>query len=221
MTDLTIYLGNKRYSSWSLRPWLALRQTGAPFREVVIPLYRPESSEQIRLKSPSGRVPVLRDGAIVVWESLAICEYLAERFPSARLWPEDRAARAWARAISHEMHSGFANLRANLPMDLANRWPLGDRLLKVRADIERISAIWRETREHFSDDGKFLFGRFSIADAMYAPVVTRFITYGVPLDDVCQAYVEAVAAWPAMREWQAAAIAEPWTMSFDVNATHT
>ncbi|MGH6933326.1 MAG: glutathione S-transferase family protein [Dongiaceae bacterium] len=223
MTELTIYLGNKKYSSWSLRSWLALKHTGAPFHEIVIPLKQPDTSANLRHCSPSGRVPALHDGETIVWESLAICEYLAERFPAARLWPEDQSARAFARAVSHEMHGGFANLRDNLPMDLANRWPLGNRWGKVQMDIGRIAAIWRECRERFgraggNGAGDFLFGGFSIADAMYAPVVTRMVTYGVPLDELCQSYVAAMMAWPAMREWASSALAEPWVISFDVNA---
>lgn len=219
MTDVTIYLGNKKYSSCSLRPWPALKQTGANFDEVTIPLYQPDSPANIRRFSPSGRLPVLRHGVVTVCESLAICEYLAERYPAARLWPEAPEARAFARAICNEMHGGFADLRGTLPMDLANRWPIGDRLPKVQGDIDRIAAIWREARERFGGGGAFLFSGFSIADAMYAPAVTRFVTYGVPLDAFSQAYVESVMAWPPMREWRAAALAEPWSLDFQVNAS--
>jgi glutathione S-transferase len=221
---MTIYLGNKNYSSWSLRPWLALKQTSADFAEVVVPLNQAGTAERIKRESPSGRVPALRDGALVVWESLAICEYLAERFPAAGLWPEDPAARAHARAVSNEMHAGFAELRRLLPMDLARRWPLGKRLARVKDDVARVTEIWRTCREAFgrngvSGAGDFLFGGFTIADAMFAPVVTRFMTYGVPLDPVSAAYVKAVSRWPAMQEWSAAAKAEPWVIRYDVNET--
>jgi glutathione S-transferase len=223
MTDITLHIGNKKYSSWSLRPWLALKHTGAPFAEVLIPLDQPETKSAIGRSSPSGRVPVLRHGDVIVWESLAICEHLAEVFPAARLWPQDPVARAHARAVSSEMHAGFTDLRRHLPMDLGRRWPLGDRLVRAEADIARVCAIWRECREHFgkrgvNDAGDFLFGGFTIADAMYAPVTTRFLTYGVPLDPVCAAYVEAMSRWPAMREWAEAARAEPWVIHYDANS---
>lgn len=223
MADITIYLGNKNYSSWSLRPWLALKQTGAPFREVVIPLKRPDTAASILRCSPSGRLPVLQDGETIIWESLAICEYLAERFPDAGLWPRARSARAFARSICSEMHSGFANLRNSLPMDLANRWPIGGRLAVIQADVDRVCAIWRECRQRFGgkDSGEFLFGGFSIADAMYAPVVSRFVTYDVPLDETCRDYVAAVMAHSAMQEWMDAARKEPWVINFDVNAQAT
>ena len=211
MTDLTIILGNKAYSSWSLRGWLLLKQTGAPFAEVVVPLDRPETHAQILRHSPSGRVPALRAGADTVWDSLAIAEYLNERFPGAGLWPEDAAARAFARAVSAEMHAGFAALRRQMPMDLrrspgAPQTPGG----QTGADVARILAIWKACRDRFAHDGDFLFGRFCAADAFYAPVVTRFITYGVPLEGRAKAYSDAVMSWPAMGEWIAAAKAEPW-----------
>jgi glutathione S-transferase len=223
MAEFTIYIGNKNYSSWSLRPWLALRHTGAAFEEVMILLDQPDAAVNIRRRSPSGRVPVLQHGALAIWESLAICEYLAELFPAARLWPEDREARAHARAVSNEMHSGFAELRKNLPMDMSRRWPLGNKLTKAGRDVERIAAIWAECRARFGSQGangsgEFLFGGFTIADAMFAPVVSRFVTYAPPLDPVCSAYVAALQRWPAMQDWAAAATAEPWVIHDDVNA---
>jgi len=223
MTDITIHIGNKNYSSWSMRAWLALKRTGAAFEESLIRLYEPDAPAALRRHSPSGRVPVLRHGATTVWDSLAICEYLAERFPDARLWPEDRAARAHARSVSCEMHAGFDALRQNLPMDISRRWPLGNRVAAVQGDIDRITAIWRECRDRFGGSGAdgagdFLFGDFTIADAMFAPVAMRFVTYGVPLDPVSGAYVAAMQRWPAAAEWIAAATAEPWVISFDVNA---
>ena len=223
MAVLTIYIGNKNYSSWSLRPWLALRHTGAAFEEAMIQLDQPDSAANLRRHSPSGRVPVLRHGMLAIWETLAICEYLAEQFPAARLWPADRDTRAHARAVSNEMHAGFAALRDNLPMDISRRWPLGNRMAKAGPDIERVCAIWHECRERFggrgaNGAGDFLFGGFTIADAMFAPVVTRFVTYSVPLDPVCSAYVAAMQRWPAMQDWTAAAKAEPWVINYDVNA---
>ena len=223
MAEFTIYIGNKNYSSWSLRPWLALRQTGAAFEETMIVLDQPDSAANLRRHSPSGRVPLLRHGTLATWETLAICEYLAEQFPAARLWPADREARALARAVSNEMHAGFAELRDKLPMDISRRWPLANRMTQAGADIERITAIWRECRERFGNRGAngagdFLFGGFTIADAMFAPVTTRFLTYSVPLDPVCTAYVAAMQRWPAMQDWADAAKAEPWVINYDVNA---
>jgi glutathione S-transferase len=222
MAEFTIYLGNKNYSSWSLRPWLALKQTGAAFEEVMIQLDQPDSAANLRRHSPSGRVPVLQHGALTIWESLAICEYLAAQFPAARLWPEEREARAHARAVGNEMHGGFAELRKYLPMDINRRWPLGNRMAKVGPDVARVSTIWRECRARFGNygangGGDFLFGGFTIADAMFAPVVTRFVTYSVPLDSVCSEYIAAVQRWPAMQDWAAAAKAEPWVINDDVN----
>lgn len=217
MSDITIVIGNKNYSGWSLRPWLALRQTGAAFDEVVIPLYVDGSKEQILRWSPAGQLPTLKHGDVTVWESLAICEYLAEAFPEAALWPGDRAARAAARSAATEMHGGFAALRQNLPMDISRRYPGAGRVEKAKADVERVTTIWRDCRKRFGEagangKGPFLFGGFTIADAMYAPVVTRFQTYDVKLDTTCAAYAEAVLAMPAMRDWATAAAAEPWVI---------
>ena len=213
MRELVLTIGNKNYSSWSLRPYLALAATGAPYREEVIPLSRPDSKAAILAVNPAGKVPVLRDGDLVIWDSLAICEYLAEQFPAAGLWPADAAERARARAISAEMHSGFAALRENMPMDIRARKPGRGHTPAALADAARVLAIWRECRAR-AQGGPFLFGRFSIADAMYAPVTTRFVTYGVELDDVGRAYVDAVAALPAMQAWVAAAAQEPWTIEY-------
>jgi glutathione S-transferase len=208
MADLTLLIGNKNYSSWSLRPWLALKATGAPFREELVALGQPDTQARIRHYSPAGRVPVLRDGDVTVWESLAICEYLAERFPASGLWPADRAARALARSISSEMHAGFAALRREMPMDIRARLAGRTVSAEAAADIERVKAIWRDAIARFGGQGPFLFGRFSIADCMYAPVATRFVTYGVPLDPVSDGYVRSIMDHPAMREWCAAAAAE-------------
>ena len=210
MSDLTLVIGNKSSSSWSLRPWLALKQIGVPFKETLIPLRQPESKAEILRHSPAGRVPVLLHGEFIVWDSLAICEYLAETWPDAGLWPADRGARVLARSISAEMHSGFAELRKHMSMDVTAKHPGEGRTPEVLAEIERITQLWRDARARFGADGPFLFGHFSNADAMYAPVCTRFDTYGVELDEVSQAYVSTVLSLPAMREWYAAGAAEPW-----------
>jgi glutathione S-transferase len=206
MAELTIVVGNKNYSSWSLRPWLALKATGAPFREVVLPLGTPEFAAGIAAWSPSGRVPALRHGDLTVWDSLAICEYLAELFPDAGLWPADSRARAVARSVSAEMHSGFGALRENLSMNIrADRPGQGIGAPGVRDDIDRIRAIWRDCRAGFGAGGAFLLGSFGIADAMFAPVVARFRTYGVKLEGEEVAYAQAVWDHPAMQEWVDAA----------------
>ena len=207
MADLTLVIGNKNYSSWSLRPWIALKQIGVPFHEIRVPLGQPDTRARILEHSPGGKVPILKDGAIVVWESLAILDYLAEKFPAAGLWPTDAAARAEARSVAAEMHAGFVALRQQLPMDIRSRKPLKADAA-AEADIARILEMWRGARARHGTGGPFLFGRFGAADAMYAPVVTRFRTYGVKLDAVAAAYVDAVFALPAMQEWGAAAAAE-------------
>lgn len=217
MADFTIILGNKNYSSWSLRGWLMLEACGVDYDEVVIPLDQPETKAAIRAQTPSGRVPTLKhslkDGDLVVWDSLAIGEYLAERFPDAGLWPADPAARARARSISAEMHAGFTALRQHLPMDLRNRLP-GQGLKEpgVADDILRIVEIWEACRRDFGQDGDFLFGGFGIADAFFAPVVGRFVTYGVALEGTTAAYRDAVWSWPAVKRWRAAGEAEPWVI---------
>jgi glutathione S-transferase len=205
---LTLILGSKNYSSWSLRAWLVLELAELEFEEVTIQLDRPETRGEILRYSPSGRVPALRDGELAVWDSLAIAEYVAERHPEARLWPQDAGARAIARAVTAEMHSGFQALRSNMPMNIRRAAPGEGRGPGVDEDIARVTAIWRECRERFGAGGPFLFGERTIADAFYAPVVTRFNTYGVQLDDTCAAYARAVWELPAMQEWRRAAEAE-------------
>ncbi len=204
MTQLTLVIGNKNYSSWSLRSWLAMKQAGLDFTEIRIPLDTPSSYQEIRRYSPSGRVPVLLHGNLRIWESLAICEYIAEHF-APHLWPEDKAAKAWARSISAEMHAGFQSLRENMPMDCRTRLCILGINSLLQADIARITEIWRECRKNFAVKGDFLFGDFTIADAMFAPIVSRFITYDVKLDELEQAYLEAIWALPAMQEWVEAA----------------
>jgi glutathione S-transferase len=208
MAEFTIVLGNKNYSSWSMRPWLVLKRTGAAFDEIVIPLDRPDTATRIRAHSPSGRVPVLKHGDVVIWESLAICEYLAELFPKARLWPEDRAARAHARSVSHEMHGGFASLRAGMPVNVRASFPGKGMTPEVKADIDRVAALWTDTRARFGKGGDLLFGAFTVADAMFAPVVSRFHTHEVALPAAARAYADAMWALPEMQEWVAAARTE-------------
>jgi glutathione S-transferase len=213
MSELTLYIGNKNYSSWSLRAWLALKHVGTPFKEVVIPLEGGgQPTPAIRAFSPSGKVPALRYGDMVVWDSLAIGEYLAEEFHQAHLWPSDRIARAFARSASAEMHSGFPNLRSTLPMNI-RRTPFKLPLPPVvETEVARIVSLWSECRRRFGSGGPFLFGRFCLADAMYAPVATRLRTYGVPMDETTASYVSAIHDLPAMREWTASVKAEPWSI---------
>jgi len=211
MADLTIYVGNRNYASWSLRAWLALKATGAAFEEVVIPILVPGSKETLLKYSPSGKVPALHHGDIVVWDSLAICGYLADIFPEAGLWPADPAAKAMARSISAEMHSAFMALRREFPMNIRSSFPRREISADAQTDINRVMAIWRQCRNRFGEKngGDFLFGPFTIADAMFAPVVTRFRTYKFDLEREADAYCDAIMALPAMQEWAAAARNEP------------
>lgn len=209
MTEpLLLVIGNKNYSSWSLRPWLLLRETGIAFEEQRLSLDTPEFAREIGALSPNRRVPALRHGDLTIWDSLAICEYVNEAFLANAGWPSDAPARAIARAVSAEMHSGFQALRSHLPMNCRRR--SGDFVVNadVQRDIERIAAIWRDCRARFGEGGAFLFGRFSIADAMYAPVVLRFVSYGVALDDGARAYAQAVLGLASMQEWLRDAAAE-------------
>ena len=206
-----LIIGSKRYSSWSLRAWIALKQAGIMFDEVLIPLRQPDTQKRIAEYSPSGRVPFLRDDDVEIWDSLAICEYAAEMLPGAYLWPEDRSARAVARSVSAEMHSGFAALREHLSMDIARSIPMPAVPEPARPDIARIQAIWKDCRKRFASEGgggPFLFGGFTVADAMYAPVATRFRTYGVKLTDygdagAAGAYGERLLQRPEFLAWEA------------------
>ncbi len=217
MTKLTLVIGNKNYSSWSLRPWLAMKQLSLDFDEVSIALYTPESPAKIRSYSPSGKVPVLIHAPLTVWDSQAICEYLAEQFPLLHWWPEDKTARAIARSVSAEMHSGFQNLRQSMPMNCRARLPGKGMTSGVQKDIDRITAIWRDCRRNFGTGGNMLFGEFTIADAMFAPVVLRFITYNVNLDPAAREYAEAILALAAMQEWLKATETETETIpNFEV-----
>lgn len=209
MSELTLIVASKNYSSWSLRAYLALAHTGQPFREVVIALDEPTTVSEIARYSPSGNLPVLQHGALTLWDSLAICEYLAETFPEAKLWPQDKTARAVARSVVAEMHSSFGALRRNMPMNLHARKPGHGRAPGVADDITRVQKVWNECRQRFGQGGPFLFGPFTIADAFYAPVVTRFVTYDVQLDEVSRAYRDAVMALPSFKTWLEAAKHEP------------
>lgn len=201
-----LVIANKNYSSWSLRAWLALRHAGVDFEEVMILLDQPDTKAQIRKHSPSGKVPALRHGALTVWDSLAICEYAAELNPS--LWPDDQRARAVARSVSAEMHAGFMALRQALPMNLRASGRKVELSPAVLADIDRIEALWTECRARFGDGGPWLFGRWSIADAMYAPVATRFVTYDVHRPGALDDYIGTTTANAHFQEWRRAALAE-------------
>lgn len=204
---MEIVIGSKRTSSWSLRPWLALKRTGAPFTETVIELRRgAATAEAIRPHSPTGKVPVLKDDGLVVWDSLAICEYLAEKFPAAKLWPNDPAARAQARAAAAEMHSGFASLRGECPMDLGAEPHVAELSQATQTDLHRIATLWSELLARYG--GPFLVGDWSIADAFFTPVATRLRTYGVKLSDygdpgAAGAYGERLLETPEFRAWEA------------------
>ena len=213
--SLTLVIGNKNYSSWSLRAWIAMTAAGIAFDEVFIPLALPDTKERIKKHSPAGKLPVLVDGDATVWESLAILEHLAERFPKAGLWPSEPAARAHARSIAAEMHAGFQALRGHCPMNL---WRPVERLAltsEVEANVERITEIWRTARKRFGKGGPFLFGTFGAADAMFAPVATRFHTYDIPCDRVSRDYIDAIHAHPAFKTWRAAALEETLVIAQD------
>ena len=206
---MQLVIGNKNHSSWSLRPWLLLRQARLTFEEVRIPLYQPDTRSHLTRYSSWGRVPVLIDGDVTVWESLAICEYLAETYPECKLWPSAREARALARSVSAEMHAGFSNLRHELSMDCRTqhaRFPLSE---PTRRELDRIETIWGECRSRYAARGPFLFGEFSVADAMYAPIALRGQTYSIPWSEVSARYVAAILALPDLQAWISEARAEP------------
>jgi len=209
--SLRLIIGNKNYSSWSLRPWLAMKATNIPFDEEVVSLDAADFKARVGVYSGSGKVPVLVDGGTRIWESLAILEYLAEKFPAANLWPQSPGARA----IAGEMHAGFSSLRRHLPMNV--RRPVLPRTLdpQVQTDVERIESIWTDCRIRFGSGGPFLFGAFGAADAMYAPVVSRFHTYDLRIGAVSREYMAAVMALRAWEEWRAAARAETWVLPED------
>jgi glutathione S-transferase len=207
---LTLVLANKAYSSWSMRPWMVLKRFDIPSDEIVIPMNQPETHAEMLKHAPSGKCPSLHDGTISVWDSLAIIEYLAETYPTFPIWPRGTEARAYARSLSAEMHSGFMALRRECPMNI--RRPR--RAIKVsedvRADVVRIDEAFADARTRFGAAGAFLFGDFSAADAMFAPVVNRFDTYDLPVSDTTRAYMAAMKALPAWQQWERDAFAEPW-----------
>ncbi len=205
MDKLTFITGNKSYSSWSLRPWLALRATDAAFDEIAVPLYVPGYKAMLLAHSPAGKVPVLKHGERVIWDSLAICEYLAEQFPKARLWPEATAARALARSVSAEMHSGFTAIRSAMPFNCRATGRRVASSQELESEIQRVQSLWRECQERHGQEGPWLFGRFTVADCMYIPMALRFVTYGARLDTGAQAYVRTVQQDTAVQEWIAAA----------------
>jgi glutathione S-transferase len=215
MAKLHLIIGNKNYSSWSLRPWLAMTMAGIDFDETLILLDSPDTKKQIAEHSKAGRVPILRHGDVAIWETLAILEYLAETYPEKNFWPKSKAARAVARAVSNEMHAGFSGLRNACPMNLRRPQkpiPLND---ATRADIARIEEIWRDCRTANGKGGRFLFGRFCNADAMFAPVVTRFETYAIPVAKDSRDYMDAVMATKAFQKWKADALKETWILPHD------
>jgi glutathione S-transferase len=207
---LKLVIGNKNYSSWSMRPWLALRASGIAFEEIFVPIYTDNKADKERLLSfsASGKVPALIDGDVTIWDSLAIIEYLAERFPDARLWPDDRTQRAHARAISNEMHSGFVPLRNECGMNLHRPIRAVALSQEAQANVARIQEIWIGCRERYGQRGPFLFGAFGAADAMFAPVVHRFHTYAIPVAPKAQLYMETMMSLPAFAEWTEAGLAE-------------
>jgi glutathione S-transferase len=215
VSKLHLVIGNKNYSSWSLRPWMALSMAKLPFTETVIPLDMPDTARRIAEHSGAGRVPVLYHGKLVIWESLAILEYLAEAFPQKGLWPKSAAARAMARSISNEMHAGFRALRNACPMNIRRpRKPVAmDQ--DVKKDVARIEEIWRAARARHAKGGKFLFGKFCNADAMYAPVVSRLETYDIKVASDTREYMKNVMATPAFKSWKEAALQESWVVPSD------
>lgn len=208
MSTLTLFIGNKNYSSWSLRPWLLMRHNGIPFEEIRISLYTAEGTARLQEISPSGLVPVLRDGDITVWDSLAICEYLAERFPQANGWPRATGPRAVARSICAEMHGGFRELRTVCSMNIRARYKWTGGHEALNHDIKRVEQIWENCRTQFGRGGSWLFGNYTIADAMFAPVAFRFATYNVPVGKIAREYMDTVFANPAAKEWMEAAMQE-------------
>ena len=205
-TGYQLVLGDKNYSSWSLRPWLLMRAFNIPFEEINVDIYRPGARERILEHSPSGKVPALKTGGLTIWDTLAIIEYLAENHLDLAIWPPDVEARAIARAVSNEMHSGFECLRSEMPMDLVSSKPIDEVSKGVARDITRIVMLWRMCRESHGDGGRFLFGKFCAADAMFAPVTSRFRTYGADLathgdDGVAAAYCETILSLAEIEEW--------------------
>jgi glutathione S-transferase len=217
---LKLVIANKLYSSWSMRPWLVMRAFEIPFEEITIPLRLPDSKARLAAVSPSGKLPVLIDGDQTIWESLAIIETLAERFPEKSIWPAGAMARAHARAASNEMHGGFMPLRAGCPMNLGARFKTPEITEPLKANVDRVEAIWTEARTKFGGSGPYLYGAFSAADAMYAPIVTRLDSYQLPVKPETRAYMDTILTHPEFAAWKAAALVEPWAIA-DYEAGHT
>jgi glutathione S-transferase len=232
---LQLVIANKLYSSWSMRPWLVLHAFAIPFKEIVIPLRQDDSKARLASYSPSGKLPVLledglledgllEDGlledGIVIWESLAIIEYLAEAYRDKGIWPQLRAARAHARALSNEMHGGFMPLRAGCPMNLGARFETPDMTEALKANVDRVEQIWAEAKTKYRGEGPYLYGGFTAADAMFAPVVSRLDSYQIPVKPETRAYMDAVLAHPSYVAWKEAALKEPWSIT-DYEAGHT
>jgi glutathione S-transferase len=215
MSKLHLVIGNKNYSSWSLRPWIALTMANLPFLETIIPLDTPEFAAEVAKHSGAGRVPILHHGKLAIWDSLAILEYLAEAFPQKNLWPKTTAARAMARSMCNEMHSGFQALRNACPMNI--RRPKRTVVMEapVRNDVARIENLWRAAREKHGKGGKYLFGKFSIADAMFAPVVSRFETYDITVGPDTREYMNTLLACDGFTAWKEAALKETWIVPSD------
>jgi glutathione S-transferase len=207
---LKLILANKAYSSWSLRPWILMTHFKIPFEETVIALDQPDTREKLLAYSPTGKAPTLIDGDVAIWESLAILEYLAEKYPKRPIWPETRAARALARALSAEMHAGFQPLRVHLPTNFRRSVQVRALTEEAQRDVARIEAAWASTRRRFGRGGPFLFGAFCAADAMFAPVVNRLHVYAVPVAPQTRAYMDAIMALPAWQRWMTEAAPEPW-----------
>jgi len=207
---LKLVIANKAYSSWSFRPWILLRHFEIPFEEITIPMARDETRAEMLRYAPTGKCPSLHDGDIAIWDSLAIIEYIAESFPALAIWPKDRAARAHARSLAAEMHAGFTGLRSHLPTVFRRAVKKRELTPEAEADLARIEAAWAQARQRFGAGGSFLFGDFTAADAMFAPVVERLRAYDAPVSADTRAYMETMMALRAWREWEAGAQAEPW-----------
>ncbi len=210
MTSLNLVIGNKNYSTWSLRPWILMKVKNISFAETLIRLDQSDSSKKIREKSPSGMVPALIDEGHTVWESLAIVEYLAEKFPDAGIWPENTIARSHARSISCEMHAGFSQIRSRCPMNLRRKFSARDRGEALMNEVRRIEEVLRQARNLYGQNGEFLYGGFCAADAMFTPMLTRFETYSIPVEQDTQDYMAAVFNTPAFIEWKTAGLKEVW-----------
>ena len=217
---LKLIIANKLYSSWSLRPWLVLKANGIPFEEIIIPLRQPDSRARVLEYSPSGKVPALIHDDQTIWDSLAIIETIADAHPERDIWPKDARARAHARAISNEMHSGFTTIRSNCPMDLGKSYKTPDITVPLQANIDRIESIWAEARNAYGSGGPYLYGAFSAADAMYAPIASRMQSYNLPVKPETQRYIETSLSHPDFLAWRQAALQETWTIP-DYAAGHT